>query len=196
MNPQIFMDMDGVIADFFRGSIAWHGKEFDIVNARWDFMDQLGFDGPEDPAFWTPLENTHFWRNLEPHEDGFELLHRCMDRFGVENITILSSASVRHSTDGKRDWLDRYFPELKKGAMFSTEKWRAVAPCKLLVDDYYRNITDFCKKGGHGLMIPRPWNVRGNETDGRARFDVDKVFDELLYYAGLISLQDQSSGMQ
>lgn len=160
MNPIVYFDMDGVLADFSGGALKHHGIEFPFIDLTWDFPKQIGFDSTYAPEFWKPLENAEFWANLEPHVDGMNLLSHLEFSNPKMEISILSSSSVRGSTDGKRDWLAKHAPKYKDCAIFSTKKYRVSAPCKILVDDNDDNCRLFEESGGKSVLIPRPWNKR------------------------------------
>lgn len=178
-NRVIYFDLDGVVAQFVTGVFAVHGKSLPIHDVRWNFMLQMGFHAEDDPAFWTPLENAHFWRNLAPHADGMELFRRVTAEYGDDAVSILSSAMVRCSADGKRDWLKRHMPTHHDCAIFATKKYRLASPCKLLIDDNDGNVRAFREKGGRAVLVPRPWNERRSECLPGGEFDVDAVWREV-----------------
>lgn len=180
----IFWDMDGVVADFVGGSLAVHGKHIPPAKVGWDFMTQVGFTAG-DPVFWEPLSNVAFWSGLAPLEDGLSLIRSVESEISSERMGILSSGLCPGSCDGKRAWLRQHLAHYEKRAVFCTVKEMCAAPCKLLVDDHEVNIDKFIAAGGRGVLVPRPWNRRSGETDGRGRFNVSRLMDEILDRAGV-----------
>lgn len=175
----IFFDMDGVLADFVGGALAAHGKTLDPAAVQWDFCSQIGFAGPGDPAFWSPLSNPEFWATLPPLPDGMELFRRAEAEFGAGRIGILSSGLCPGSCDGKRAWLKKHLPAYEKRAIFCTVKELVAAPCKVLVDDYEPNHDAFVAAGGRAVLAPRPWNRRRELTGEAGRFDPAVEFGHL-----------------
>lgn len=184
METTIFVDMDGVVADFAGGALAVHGKSIPPNEIIWDFPSQVGFKSSFDPTFWKPLENVDFWSNLSPLTDGIGLFRRLELLVGKNRLGILSSGLAPGSCDGKRIWLDRQLPGHSRGASFCTEKWRHAAPMKLLIDDHEPNVDDFVKHHGMAVLIPRPWNRRRSETCGEGCFDPGKLFNEIKLLIG------------
>lgn len=177
MNPQIFIDMDGVLADFHSCSCRAHGIPYDRINDRWDFYKPHGLT---DAEFWAPLSNADFWAGIELMPDGIELFARLVHAVGPDRLTVLSSGVVPGSTDGKRRWLREYYPALEKGAFFAAEKFRAAAPCKVLVDDSDSNVEKFILANGRGVVAPRCWNGRRGEMDAAGFFDAKALAAEIL----------------
>ena len=175
MNAKIYLDMDGVLADFVGGSLKIHGKELPPKEVRWNFMDQVGFNGGGDMRFWEPLSNPDFWANLDVLPDGQRLYEMLARNMGAENIGILSSGLCPGSCDGKRAWLKKHFPQLEKTALFGTVKHMAAAPCKILVDDHDPNVEGFRAARGHAILTPRPWNMLAEHTDANGHFDPERI---------------------
>lgn len=186
MKTRIYLDLDGVAVDWVRGSFALHGKPVPMPDVRWHVPVQMGFASELDPAFWEPMENAHFWRNLDPLADGMELYRRIVERFGNESLNVLSSARCRCSADGKIDWLRKHMPAHVDCAVFAHKKERVAAAHTLLIDDYGKNISRFREAGGKVLLVPRPWNDRRDECGPDGSFDVDRVFAEVVSKVALI----------
>lgn len=178
-NQTIYLDMDGVVADWVRGAMELHGQQLPIADVRWHIPVQMGFASEGGPAFWTPMENPHYWRNLSPLNDGMSLYARIVERLGAESLNILSSGRCRCSVDGKLDWLRRWMPNHVDCAVFAHRKERVAGPGKILVDDHETNVERFVAAGGAAVLIPRPWNYRRDECGWDGSFNVDDVWTEL-----------------
>jgi hypothetical protein len=177
MVSAVLFDMDGLLCDFVRGSLAWHKKELPILDVRWDFQKQVGMDRNEE--FWGPLENHEFWANLDPHPDGMALFAEAEKLIGIDRLGILSGDAVKHSREGKRQWLAKHLPKYERRGLFGPTKELAAAPCKILLDDYDRNCDEFRKFGGRAILVPRPWNSRCCDIDKNGEFDVAQLTAEL-----------------
>lgn len=178
--PIFFFDMDGVLADFVRGSLAFHGKELRISDVRWDFPQQVGFAETWAPDFWNPL-GFDFWAGLGTLQDGFALL-RAVEQFaGPERIGILSTpCETRGCAEGKRAWIAEHLPEYKKRLFLGSAKELFASPDKILVDDHDPNCQKFAAWGGKSVLIPRPWNDRRDECCPVGGFNVERLAKECL----------------
>lgn len=160
MSPplQIFFDLDGVLADFVGGALAHHGRSIPFDEIRWGFPEQIGFDGPNDPAFWSPL-GYDFWRCLPVLDDGMQALAHAEKLFGAKSIAILTApCKTRGCLDGKRDWVAHHLPGYSRRLIFASAKGFLGGPNKVLVDDRDENIDSWQVTGGVGVLFPRPWN--------------------------------------
>ena len=180
MKRIVFWDMDGLVADFVSGALAFHGKSLPMAEVTWDFPLQLGFKETWCPTFWQPLGTKEFWRDLLPLDDGMELFHRVEAAVGKDRLCILSSGQSPGSPDGKREWLEKWLPGYAKTAIFAHAKHLVAAPDKVLVDDYDGNVDKFVAAGGRACLVPRPWNTKRHLSCPQGRFQVGQVLDELI----------------
>ena len=88
----IFLDLDGVLADFVTAAAHLHGRP-DILSAwplgTWDMHTALGMSSG---AFWGAIDKAgcDFWAGLEPFPWTFELFDRLRN---IAPVTIASSPS-------------------------------------------------------------------------------------------------------
>lgn len=150
--PHLYLDMDGVQADFFTAWANLNGKErykeIGDKEAREQSILDLTNRGPKF------VED--FFANL-PVLPNF---HVILDWLQSNNIpyTILSAplrgnheASIR----GKKSWLDKHHPGVSQNAIFRGDKERyAVINGKpnVLVDDHKKYISRWEEKGGIGVL--------------------------------------------
>jgi 5'(3')-deoxyribonucleotidase len=165
----IYLDVDGVIADFVGGAMKVHGVHIPPKEIKWNFFLDMGFQHENDPAFWGPLNNVEFWENLEPLDDGMELAKWLLKEHG-DHVTLCTAANRPEAAEGRRRWVNKYFPELFEGIIFSRQKWRMAGKDKLLIDDNDDNIEAFYNKKGHTITIPRPWNKLRDLTCKNGKF--------------------------
>ncbi len=106
---RIFLDLDGVLADWGRAAINAHGLCPDEVFASWptgtfELAEVLGISTN---AMWKPIhaQGEAFWANLEPYPWALELVRACQE---VAPTTILTSPSLHPAAAaGKITWLQR-----------------------------------------------------------------------------------------
>jgi 5'(3')-deoxyribonucleotidase len=141
----IFLDMDGVLADFDRfvlekmGRIFFHEKGPEGDKEMWDFLTTVD----------------HLYGQLEPTPYAFDLW-TLANSFGA-NVEILTALPhTRHVPEAeqdKRDWMKKYFGEVKFNiGPYSDDKWKHAKRGDILVDDRAANITAWINKG-HGIGI-------------------------------------------
>lgn len=144
--PHLYLDMDGVQADFFG---AWADKHNvshwkSIVNKENEI---------EELANSTPAEVYNFFRKLRPLPGGMTIV----DWAQKNNIpyTVLS-APLRGpysdaSKQAKKDWLDEFHPGSSNNAIFTSRKQQfAVSDgvANVLVDDFGPYIQKWTDAGG------------------------------------------------
>jgi hypothetical protein len=172
-----FIDLDGVLVDFFAGALRQHARELPYHETRWNFHHQLGMT---DDEFWVPL-GFEFWRDLPWHDDGHEILRVVEDIFGPDRIAILSDPGQRRGVDaGKRAWIRAHLPLYARRTFLGTDKFMIASPSKFLVDDNDGHIETFTTAGGRAVLVPRPWNERRDRVLSNGRFDIEALADELL----------------
>lgn len=147
--PHLYLDMDGVQADFFKSWAKFAGvddyKEIDDTEAS---IKELASQGPE--AIY------RFFRDLETLRGGL----RVIDWLKEHDIdyTILS-APLRYehqaSIMGKKDWLDQHHVGASESAIFASDKSKYATDSKgrpnVLIDDFGKNIIPWDNSGGIGI---------------------------------------------
>jgi 5'(3')-deoxyribonucleotidase len=144
--PHLYLDMDGVQADFFG---AWADKH--NVSHWKAIQDKEG--EIEELANSTPEQVYGFFRNLRLLNGGKEII----DWIQKHNIpyTVLS-APLRgpyadDSKRGKRDWLDEHHPGSSESAIFTSQKQKYAVTdgvANVLVDDFGPYIQKWIDAGG------------------------------------------------
>ena len=144
---KLYLDMDGVIADFF-GTLE---KEFEVDHWK-DLEDPvLAIEG---------LRNTDWFNQLEPFGTSKKLVAACRD-IAQSDYGICSSpiqGDDMNSGFWKRTWLTRhkFLPEIQN-FVITQEKWKfANDPIdglpNILVDDNPGNIQKWKAAGGIGFL--------------------------------------------
>lgn len=153
-------DMDGVLVNFVKGALKFHGRE-DYVVDHWDFDTKI-CETPNE--FWKDL-GFDFWANLEWTPQGQELLARLIEIVGKDNICFLTSPCLTiGSIEGKIEWLRRNIPDMSRQFAICPMKQAFAHPKALLLDDSDVNIEKFEKSGGKTITVPQLWNSRADEV--------------------------------
>jgi 5'(3')-deoxyribonucleotidase len=166
---EALLDLDGVLVDFVRGSLAFHDKYIPYSEVTWDFADRVFPGEPE--KFWEPL-SYDFWANLPKTPQCDALVEGLIEIFGAKNICICTSPiQTPGCIDGKLEWVRRNLPKcFHRQYMICPVKHFAAASNRILIDDRDENIVDFVKAGGRGRLIPQPWNCLA-----RIQFSVGEI---------------------
>lgn len=177
---RIFLDMDGVLADFMKSALELHGYPtlFDEPRSKgvWDTASLLGISARE---FWKPIDSKEdFWSTISKTTEADELVALAEKEAGRENVCILTAPSKDAKCFlGKQVWIDRYYPQFSRRVIFATAKGFISGDDKILIDDKESNIADWEAGSGYGILVPRPWNhEHAHETAALGR-----IQDHLAY---------------
>lgn len=170
MIERVLLDMDGVLADFIGGAMAFHGKDYphyphdpdtQVEQMPWD-IERVFNMNPH--ALWSNLGRT-FWRNLKPLPQFNHYVSSLEEKFGVDRICLLTSPPRSEgAVEGKLDWIREYLPQYRRQFLIGPAKEFCASPHHVLVDDHEVNIQKFRDAGGHGFLVPAPWNSRFGEN--------------------------------
>lgn len=157
---QIMIDMDGVLVDFIKGVEKLFNIELNPYPCpgKFDFFTHLGIS---DKEHWEQLDDA-FYSSLEWTEEGKEILEICKYYVGVENICILTSATLHPGClAGKLCWIQREIPELSRQYLMGPRKQFASNSNRILIDDADFNIDAW---DGPAILVPRVWNKGGHQN--------------------------------
>jgi 5'(3')-deoxyribonucleotidase len=133
---QVFLDLDGVFADF---------------DAR---VKHLTGRHP------SQLERRHLWKMVNSDKRFFaelELIEGCMVLWeatrDLEPVFLTGAPSSRTFQQQKREWVARIFgPEFVVHVVPKKLKQDFSGPHKVLIDDTPQNIEQWIARGGHGIL--------------------------------------------
>lgn len=171
----IFLDMDGVCADFQWAALreclqvqhpSLFGHSLDdaatVAMTKWpagvyDIAEVAGID-PD--LMWKKIDgkDDRFWRRL-PVLPWFEELYGRLDMPEAQVVFATGCSWHAPSAFGKLAWLQDRFGRDFKHYVLTTVKTLLAGPKRILIDDRQDAVTDFNKAGGHGILFPRIWNV-------------------------------------
>jgi hypothetical protein len=161
MKPYVFLDVDGVIADFAGASAALHGRGPSLDWWPLGAYDMAAAMGLSEPEFWAPINDAgaDFWAGLAPLPWAEDLVQCIMRQ--CSGFTLLTSPS-RHpsSAHGKVQWIHRMFGTGFRNYMIGSQKhllsrW----PGAILIDDFHANVAAFREHGGRAILFPQRWNA-------------------------------------
>ena len=175
----IFLDVDGVLADFRKGIHGAFDKPYDYstLSPKWKFWD----DWPD--VTFEMVNNvctTSFWQNLEWMHNGRDILRAVLEKFHAEQIYLLTTPMPNlESASGKMMWINDNLPVyLKHTIITQAPKHLLARSDTLLIDDKNENVDGFREAGGKALLVPRPWN-RAHSCADRTVEIVRKFLEKL-----------------
>jgi hypothetical protein len=165
---RIFLDLDGVLADWASAAIRLHDHDPISILAAWpvgtyDLADVLGISGNE---MWRPINaaGAGFWANLQPLPWCGDLMSLCQR---TAPTTILTSPSKDPAAAaGKTRWLQSVFGSSFRDYLIGPAKVACAYPGAVLIDDADKNCETFVassqgvRTGGRAIVFPQPWNSK------------------------------------
>ncbi len=135
MTTRLFLDCDGVLADFDGGV-----RKLTGMNAK-DYQARRGVGG-----FWKTLASAPaFYADLDPLPDA----HRLVDAVRHLSPTVLTGLPMgKWAEPQKRIWVERHFPGLPVITCFARDKHRHGRERDVLVDDSLRLAAAWEEMGG------------------------------------------------
>lgn len=147
--PHLYLDMDGVQADFFGNWAKLHGvSNYKDIGDRELAIDELAHSSPE--------QVYKFFLELPPLPGGIKILKWL--KANKIPFTVLSAPLrgpySKASIKGKKDWLDQYNPGTSGRAIFTGDKYLYATKNgkpNVLVDDFGKYINAWREAGGIGI---------------------------------------------
>lgn len=141
----IYLDMDGVVADFNRFASDFLGRQIgwneqDLTQEEWNKLDSIG--------------NLYFKLPLIQESTKLVAMAKSFStRFNVEFLTAIPrQKSMPSAESDKKQWLDIYYPGMKMNiGPYSRDKQNWCKPGDILIDDKWSNIEQWFNKGGIGI---------------------------------------------
>lgn len=174
--PHVYLDMDGVQADFFG---AWSKKSgVDHWKAIGDKEKEI-----EELAHSSAKEVYDFFYNLEPLSGGLEVISWL--RKNKIPYTVLS-APLRGpykeaSVQAKKDWLDKYHPGSSSNAMFTDKKYQHAMDGgrpNVLIDDFGKYLGAWSSAGG--IAVKHEDQYEDPDTGSHTIEKLEKIYKPYL----------------
>ena len=146
MNNTLYLDMDGVVADFNAYVSNFFGRP--TVAERWPDGD------------WARLrEQIRMYRDLEKTPEADDLVDFCTDYAERNNLELLFLTAIPRGNDmhwaiqDKVFWACDHFPHIPVHfGPYSHDKQKHCKPSDILIDDRTVNIEEWTAVGGHGIL--------------------------------------------
>lgn len=161
----IYLDMDGVLADFCGGALELFGvdkfyaKDIKCWNGHLNVLSERLGRTVSGNEFWRRInsEGSRFWANLEWLPWGIGLLYTCIE---FAPVVLMTTPSLHPSSAaGKIEWINKNMPkDLQRRYALTPCKHHMAHPGAMLIDDNEKNINKFNEHGGKGFLWPRSWN--------------------------------------
>ena len=167
MITTIFLDMDGVLADFVGATAGLFGRDPETLynghlRGSYDLAQALGVTTDK---MWRAIDGAgeKFWAELEPYPWAHTLLAHCRRTAR----TVILSAPSQHpsSTSGKLRWLQSQFGLRFRDYLLGPRKDACAHHGALLIDGCADNCYRFLAAGGQAILFPRRWNALHLQQD-------------------------------
>lgn len=151
---KVFLDMDGVLVDFFTGV----NGIFNISKPphKYNWFEDYNVSREQ----LNTVCGSRFFSDLDWMYDGREIEEAVRVKFGSGNVCLVTLPMPNsESWMGKVEWVNKHLSLYNKRLIISTaSKSLFAGPDTLLIDDKDENIKEFREAGGQGILVPRPWN--------------------------------------
>lgn len=152
---KIYIDLDGVLADFVRGI-----KELCGIEA----VNQVHKKEGDDDLMWEAVKKVeHFYDKLELMPGASELFKLLSSKYDVEILSGIPKArrGIYTAGEDKISWVHRLLSkDIKVNIVYRNEKKNFVTgPDCILIDDLAKNIREWNEAGGTGILFSSPDKV-------------------------------------
>lgn len=168
---KIFLDLDDVLnfctmAALKEVGCPVHERQFSAYDHCWGFdivkaanALTLGKRMFTSRTFWKRI-GRNFWANALKSDECDWLISISAGIVGRENVFILTSPTKDPDCSaGKVKWIQRRLPGwIHRQYIITPRKYVCARPGHLLIDDSDKNLVDWRKYDGVGILVPRPWN--------------------------------------
>ncbi len=164
----VFIDMDGVLADFVLG--ACHVFERPELAVNWpagEYRCAVAL-GVSEEEFWRRIESRpSFWLHLKCFTWAHALVE-AVESFGYRPIICTAPTDDPVCAAQKTQWLQSHFGRGRLEYFLGKQKHLLAQPGRILIDDSDANCEAFAAAGGHAILFPQRWNSLHQIPDGHA----------------------------
>lgn len=158
MLQQMLLDADGVFVDLHPELAKVHNfKMEDWKPGCYDIEESFPHISTKELWEHPSIKHPEFWADLPRTPWADELMEFILSKFPKDQICFLTMPVLDpQCAAGKMKWFKRHYPSFK--FLIGTSKKFCAGPGKWLLDDSDKNVTEFNKHGGKGILFPRVWN--------------------------------------
>lgn len=197
----VILDLDDVLNSFTMPVMQMMGADVGPFDYH-KYPVEAGYNLPLATEILTGrhLELGEFWDSLgkeqwavAPKSKEFWLLDCMALAVGCENVLIGTTPTKSpECLVGKLDWITECLPSwCHRQWAITPRKWFFANENTLLIDDYDYNCEKFQGRGGHAIILPRPWNSKRRYCG-----DTEYLSDQLVEYFGRIVIGSPPEGIQ
>jgi len=170
MIKRIRLDLDDTLNTLSLDLLRFDGLHFtdyeDIGEWQWGYdiigatADLKGEDRMGVVEYWSRFPR-ELWAETRLADDFESILDFCIDKVGIENVLIATSPTkCAECCAGKLEWIEKYLPkQFHRQYSITPRKWEyGYDTDSVLIDDVPENCAEYEKRGGHSIVVPRPWN--------------------------------------
>ena len=162
-----FLDMDGVLADYYAGVCRAFGLDPWPYKCRlgdWDFYtgEPLGLTTEQ----VAPKMDAEFYAGLDLLPDARRIVETAEAWYQGDVYFLTSPWDTPGCFDGKLAWVKKHFPKYARRMLVGSAKEACAHPDAILFDDSPVNCKKFreAKFRGEAFLVPRPWNEKWQES--------------------------------
>lgn len=140
---KIYLDMDGVLANFFKKWEDVIGTSYKNIKSQDEFIKLSD----------KHIKGTNFFLELEPFEHAFQLVENVTKIFN-HKPNILSApiaGDIEHTIKMKTEWLGQHIGLNNLNDLIFTSDKHHYAKRNILIDDHLPNLIKWAKAGGIGI---------------------------------------------
>jgi len=164
---QIFLDLDGVLADFTKAAAKIHKIELPSEMEEDFLYSKFAKKG----HFWSKCNSHEFWANIPRYPWAKDLV-RLVDRSGI-NFTFLTKAPMGTGAwSGKARWIESNFgAHQNKLWVVRGDKSIMAQKGYLLIDDKTSSIEGWRERGGDAFQ----WKELSADNTEQAKYYLEQV---------------------
>jgi 5'(3')-deoxyribonucleotidase len=158
----VFLDMDGVIADWNKQFCNITNNNHEEIIKNWpagksEIAEVLGMNKATQ---WAIINrNPDFWIEIPIFDYAKKMVKYLKSKYEVHICT--SPSSDPQSVADKLKWLSKHGLGFGNNFYVTKNKHLLAAPNRILIDDMDKNTTKFAAAGGQVLLFPQVWNSAG-----------------------------------
>jgi 5'-nucleotidase len=191
---RIFIDMDGVLADFdsqFNSYLSKAGVLAKRIMSSWKLTDRIidtNYIKSKNAYVNKILRTPKFWENIKPIPGGADVLQRWLKDKNLE-IYIATSPWISSPTCmiEKVNWIRKNIPKFPLSNIIMIAK-KHMLQGEVIIDDKPSHIEEWC--GEHAICFSQPWNenVKSNVGADKSVWragswnSVDDIIKYIMWY--------------